>query len=350
MRADVRAGIENSGLLISADDDAYYDDEECSQEPVSFGLNGDALSIFFEFTTNTWMAPDRHSDEAAPFRRRDELEDGGEYYDEDAAVAHVLSGVLKTFMMRNGLELCLIELHPQYAYPPWRWRAAATVQVRGKSITDCVALAKDAIALAEAFGQNGNLNRQIAADLVRAGHVSSLLGQPEGHWLEVKRQHFELPGPVGTIRLAEAVAKFANSELGGLIVIGLAAKKIPGGEVIHRHCPVPIDGKTVKRYRQALEFRLYPPPDRLTIEPIGDPGNLGVILIDIPPQPEELKPFLVHGAIVNGAVEGAFISIVRRRGESSIPTTASMIHSTLAAGRALLRRGELRGQNEDFGN
>lgn len=75
-----------------------------------------------------------------------------------------------------------------------------------------------------------------------------------------------------------------------------------------------------------------------------------MILIDIPPQPEELKPFLVHGAIVNGAVEGAFISIVRRRGESSIPTTASMIHSTLAAGRALLRRGELRGQNEDFGN
>ena len=66
-----------------------------------------------------------------------------------------------------------------------------------------------------------------------------------------------------------------------------------------------------------------------------------LVLLDIPPQPEELKPFLVHGAIVDGRVEGAFISIVRRRGESSIPITAPMIHSTLAAGRALLRGGEL---------
>jgi len=47
-----------------------------------------------------------------------------------------------------------------------------------------------------------------------------------------------------------------------------------------------------------------------------------LMLIDIPPQPEELKPFLVHGAIVDGRIEGAFISIVRCRGESSIPITA----------------------------
>lgn len=60
-------------------------------------------------------------------------------------------------------------------------------------------------------------------------------------------------------------------------------------------------------------------------------------LVDIPPQPEEIKPFLVSGAIV----DGAFISIVRRRGEGSVPTTAQEMHSTLVAGRALLRRGHL---------
>jgi hypothetical protein len=73
------------------------------------------------------------------------------------------------------------------------------------------------------------------------------------------------------------------------------------------------------------------------------------MLIDIPPQPEELRPFLVHGAIVNGRVEGAFISIVRRRGESSIPITAPMIHSTLAAGRGLFRRGEITQHDPDHG-
>jgi hypothetical protein len=94
-------------------------------------------------------------------------------------------------------------------------------------------------------------------------------------------------------------------------------------------------------YKQAIEDHLHPPPDNLRIEAIDAQDDGMLILIDIPPQPEELKPFLVHGAIVDGKVEGAFISIVRRRGEGSIPITAPMIHSMLAAGRALLRREEL---------
>ncbi|MBF6336831.1 hypothetical protein IU450_13140 [Nocardia abscessus] len=70
-------------------------------------------------------------------------------------------------------------------------------------------------------------------------------------------------------------------------------------------------------------------------------GGDWVIAAGIEPQDEELKPFLVHGAIVGGRVEGAYISIVRRSGEDSIPISAQQIHSTLAAGRALLRRGQL---------
>jgi hypothetical protein len=66
----------------------------------------------------------------------------------------------------------------------------------------------------------------------------------------------------------------------------------------------------------------------------------GLVVISIPTQEEELKPFLVHGAIVDGRMESA-ISIVRRSGEDSIPITAQQIHSTLAAGRALLRRGQV---------
>lgn len=75
---------------------------------------------------------------------------------------------------------------------------------------------------------------------------------------------------------------------------------------------------------------------------IGAPSGEGnLLVVHIPPQPEKLKPFLVHGAIVGGKVEGAFISIVRRRDEHSVPITAPAIHAMLAAGRALLRRGEL---------
>lgn len=342
LRADVRAGIRDPGMLISADDDAYYDDEECSQEPISFGLTDGELSMSIGFTTKVSMSPVRHSSAAVQFLYPDALEEDGVFYDEDAAAAHVLSDVLRPFLKRNRAALNLIEYDGAYACPPWRWRADVTVEVRGKSVKDAVDLGRDAIALAEAFGENGRLTRGITAELVRSGHAAALIGQAEGHWFDVKGQHYDLDTAAGKIKLAEAVAKFANAELGGVLVIGLGGKKIPGGEVVHKLCPVPIDGRTIRKYQQAVESRLYPPPDLLSIEPVGGgDGDVGFILINIPPQPEELKPFLVHGTIIDGDVEGAFISIVRRRGESSVPTTAPMIHSTLAAGRALLRRGEL---------
>jgi aryl-alcohol dehydrogenase-like predicted oxidoreductase len=48
---------------------------------------------------------------------------------------------------------------------------------------------------------------------------------------------------------------------------------------------------------------------------------------------------------VEGKFQGTFLSIVRRSGADSIPITAQQIHSTLAAGRALLRRGQIPGEN-----
>jgi hypothetical protein len=53
------------------------------------------------------------------------------------------------------------------------------------------------------------------------------------------------------------------------------------------------------------------------------PDNGLLIVIDVPPQPEELKPFLVHGAVVDGKAEREFISIVRRQGDEAIPPLAA---------------------------
>ncbi|WP_131812745.1 ATP-binding protein [Mycolicibacterium peregrinum] len=334
LREEVRAGVVDPGVLLSADDDRYYDDEECSPYPLSFALHKNMLSLSFDFTTAVWAVPSRDSSDAQRF-----LDSDG-WYDEEAAASSVLMGLLRPFLKRNHAELVSVAIDENYLTPPWRWKGQATVATRGRYVSEVLRVGLDAIALAEAFGQNGQLTRGIAADLVRGGHASALIGQPEGHWLDVKQQHYDLTGTVGKIKLAQAVAKFANAELGGVLIIGMAGKKIPGGEVIRKLSPVPIDGETLRKCRQVLADRLYPPPDLLSIEPIGEAGK-GVVLIDVPPQPEELKPFLVHGAIVDGEADGTFISIVRRRGESSIPTTAPMIHATLAAGRALLRRGHV---------
>jgi hypothetical protein len=227
-----------------------------------------------------------------------------------------------------------------YTAPPWLWHARIGFSTRSRTLDELYAVGQDAIALMEAL-RGGPLTRQTVGDLVRGGHARVLIGQYEGHWLDVKSRHYDLATDHGQISLAQSVARFCNSEAGGLVVVGMTTKRIPDGEEIRDINPLPWDGRITRRYQQTLERRVFPPPDNLSVEPISVGTDKMLVLIDVPPQPEELKPFLVHGAIVAGRIEGAFISIVRRRGESSIPITAPMIHSTLAAGRALLRRGEL---------
>lgn len=281
LRADRRRGVDSPGMLVSADDDAYRDDEECSLEPIEFGLRDDALSMTFQMTTNVSMAPDPESREAAQFLRADDKEDGTAWYDEDAAGAHALFGVLQTFLERNRAELNNVAPDLRWSFPPWHWRAEATVDTRGRTINEIIGLAKDAIALSQAIGQNGEITREITADLVRAGHAAVLIGMPEGQWLDVKSQHYAIGG-VGNIKLAQAVAQFANAEHGGILVVGMAGKRTPEAEIIKKLCPVPISGDVLKRYRNVLRDRLYPPPDFLTIEAVGE-GDLGLVLIDIPP-------------------------------------------------------------------
>ena len=177
--------------------------------------------------------------------------------------------------------------------------------------------------------------------------AQATVDQNENHWLDVKASTTILPVALAN-SASRSVAKFANAEEGGLVVAGMAGKKFPGGERIHRVCPVPLDSRLIRKYQQVLESRLYPPPDYLTIEAIAvDDG--GLMLIAVPAQPDDLKPFLVHGAIVDGREERSFISIIRRRGESSIPITAPMIHASLAADRTLLRRGKTPAQRDQPG-
>ncbi len=334
MRSETSAGCDDPRLELSMDDEGYFDDEESPIEPITFRLVDDTLALSFTFSTGQWIW-----DEVSALDPSDG-QDEDVYFDADAAGSQVLEKILAPLFERNRGRLIKVDANDHYRSPPWWWSAVAKMNTRGRKLDDLYRLGENAIALVEAFGQTRRLTQEIAVNLLRAGHARALIGQSESQWLEVKSQNFDLNTGLGQIKLAQSIAKFANSELGGILVIGMAGKKIPGGEVIHRVCPVPLSGRLLRRYQQAVEHRLYPPPDRLSIEHIGT-GELGLILVIVPAQPEELKPFLVHGAIVDGKEEGLFISIVRRRGEASIATTAPMIHSALTAGRALLRRGEL---------
>ena len=54
-------------------------------------------------------------------------------------------------------------------------------------------------------------------------------------------------------------------------------------------------------------------------------------------QSPELKPFLVHGAILEGKVNTAFFSIVTRISDETTATSPQAVHALLVAGRAASR-------------
>ncbi|MDF9716483.1 ATP-binding protein [Nocardioides sp. ChNu-99] len=227
----------------------------------------------------------------------------------------------------------------QYRGNLWHTRLTVGFHLRGQLASD---LAQTGLAVAELLNASeGGLTRQTCADLIRGGFVTALLGTEEGPWLEVKREHYDLRNIPGKIKIARAAAQFANSD-GGLVVIGLATRKTGGIDTINAVTPNPPDPGIRRKYIQALQNHLYPPPEGMTVEVVQAEGPAGagdLVLIDIPPQPRELQPFLVHGVVIDGQTHASHILVVERRGDEGRATSVPALHAALAAGRALLRHG-----------
>lgn len=220
----------------------------------------------------------------------------------------------------------------------WRVAVKVTFNARGRTFSSLASDAADLQALIEA--SPGQLTPSTLCDLIRSGHAEALLGQIENRWLEVKRQHYDLNSDYGKIRLAQTVAQFANTESGGVVVVGLESRKRDGFDTINAVTPMPHDRNIRRKYVQIINTRVYPPIEQLNVETVPVP-NGDLLLIEIPSQVEELKPFFVHGAIVEDRTLGTFISIVQRGDEEVVSSHPAAIHSMLAVGRAFLRRGEM---------
>jgi hypothetical protein len=303
-------------VVIDLAPDDEYSPKESIVDPISFHLLDDGrLAIRCGLTSDEYFGDEVHF---------------------QATVARLLEPMLR----RVKAQLVSVGADDHRSTAPYFHEAVVTTFTRNKSLEQLYEIGESVCRLFDASTARG-LTRGSVVDLILGGRPDLLIGLPEGEWLDVKSQHYDIATTHGKISLAQAVGRFANAEEGGILVVGMDTKRIPGGEIIRSVRPVTIDAVTIRRYRQTIEHRLVPFPSNLKILPVEITAGQGLVVVSIPPQEEDLKPFLVHGAIVDGRIEGTFISIVRRSGEDSIPVTAQQIHSTLAAGRALLRRGHV---------
>lgn len=179
----------------------------------------------------------------------------------------------------------------------------------------------------------------LALRMIQLGQATALLGHEESEWLECKSSAYEFKKIHESLwkhELAEDVAQFANSESGGLLLIGFHTKRKAGIDTIEKITPIPASETRLQAYRDILRQRIHPPVSRLLIESF--PWNSGqIVSIYVPPQKYENQPYLVSGSVIQGRYMRSGVTIVRRQGDASIPITAEEIHSTLVAGRAFLR-------------
>lgn len=332
---DLRDALKaEAGTMEPADSRAYvvsvprgYEDEGGPYEPVSFAWDGVTLTVVVEHR----------------YRFEAENGDDGESQDGDGDEGRAvrrIRALLQPFiddLASSRLDVEFEDWAGQDAVIEIRISAAA----EGRTVADVFALGRDALTLCEGFSARA-ITRETVSHFVRGGAAHLLKGQEEGNWFDAKSMLYEATA-AGAISLAQDVARFCNAEDGGLILIGAKTKKIPGGEIVSKVGGLEVPPGLAARYSGILNRYLYPLPAGLRIDVVTLPNERSVIAIDVPPQPDEQKPFLVHGAITaDGDVEGAFISIVQRRGEVSVPITAPMIHAMLAAGRARMRAEDTR--------
>ena len=177
--------------------------------------------------------------------------------------------------------------------------------------------------------------------LIRSGQPHAVLGLPECDWLDAKGAVYEKSSK-GHVELARDVASFANSRAGGIILIGFSTEIVDGKETIASLAPVPPNPSLPDAYRKTVDERVYPPITGFEICYLNVTGGALAAII-VPPQPEENKPYLVQGGVIDGGkYDGNTISIVQRRGDGTLHTRPAAIHADLSAARMARRKESLR--------
>ena len=259
------------------------------------------------------------------------------FFESEPVIGAGLLAPLGPLLRRRRAEITQVNVEAVQGY----WMVTLSIDWRrpGAHVQQALKLADDARALCDPC-VGGEITRSVATDLVRAGRAELLIGMHESEWLEVKSGAYRLHEPSQEIELAKDVAAMANAS-GGIIVLGVKAKKLPEYEEIRVINGCRLADVSPRRYRQLIRQRVFPEVRGFTVEPIPGPSaDEGLVLLTIPEQDAGTKPFLVHGAVVGEKVLGAFVGIPYRRGDDTFFIDPQTLHARLRAGEQALGAGK----------
>lgn len=203
---DCEFSEESLEVHVSAVRPQDFDRDFSPLEPVSLHLDGSEWSLVVEM----W---------------RDEPLD-------EETVGRLLSPLLTRW--RSEFIGCDCE---QYSDEPGACQVTVQVDLpsRGRTVGEAIALGREVERLLGA-STGGKLTLDDAQDIIVSGSARLLLGHAESQWLEAKGVPYRLADPDPAVRaeqaweLAKDVAAFANSETGGLILLGATTRDQGDGD------------------------------------------------------------------------------------------------------------------------
>jgi hypothetical protein len=214
--------------------------------------------------------------------------------------------------------------------------------LRGKRVRDVEEAGTEVAQLASAVSQDGELDAKAIEALVLAGAADVLVGQAEHQGFDAKAIGYDLSTERGRFELAKDVAAFGNGGQEGTIVCGLRARKRDGKDRVIEARPIRLSGFREIDWIRTIRSRVVPAPEgvRVQVRRTTNGSNpFGYIVLSIPTQPEDLKPFLINAGVrQDGKVVETDITVPVRIGEDTEYADAAGLHGLLTAGRAALRR------------
>jgi hypothetical protein len=209
---------------------------------------------------------------------------------------------------------------------------------RGSNVGSLVEAAQDTETVLIAV-RDREASGSVVKQLLLGARPDLLIGMVEDAGLETKQSPYQLDHSLQEYELAKDVAAMANGK-GGVIALGLRSRSSREGDRIVSVNPFPPEMVEARRYRRVMDRLVFPPLEDIRIDKISLADDQAIVVIEVPPQPEPLKPFLVHGAVREDKVSGAFFAAYERRGEETRHSSAAELHALLSAGRSAFRRPE----------
>lgn len=171
-----------------------------------------------------------------------------------------------------------------------------------------------------------------------SGNVEILIGSPEGRHFDAKEKGYTLRSDEEKFEFSLDLASFANTDMGGVILLGVATKKDPNGQDVVDRVPGCRPGSlNLMQMTDVANSWIVPPIEGLELRLATALEGKHLCVIFVPPQPAYTQPFVVRrGTIDRGKISGSVVTVPYRTGHGKLTMSPEALHSLLVAGRAAL--------------